>query len=217
MSCPTATHVEHSRPRAGRGNRVSRASFGTSRTHATSLIESSDPSSGIWRGSPRPSSQRRCSSPASYRALGVDVAYLPVHGRGFFLADTLPRDRPIDVLFLGTLTPERRSFLAQLREELGPSVTLVARDDVRDPGELRALVSSAKLGLSCGTLTDAITPAGLLRSESVTERVFDYPLAGTPVLSDERAHLSEVLVEGEEVFVYRDVNDAGGASASTPC
>jgi len=143
-----------------------------------------------------------------YRELGVELAYLPVYGRGHFLAESTPDTRPIDVLFLGTFTPERRAFLDEFKKRLGEDVNVVARDDVREPRSLLDLVSQAKLGLAQGTLTDAVTANGLVRSEGVTERVFDYPLAGTPVLSDERKHLADLLAEGEEVFVFHSVADA---------
>lgn len=142
----------------------------------------------------------------AYRELGVELHYLPVYGRGYFdLAAPVPeRERTVDLLFLGTLTEERRLFLSQLQARLGDELTLEARDDVRDPDAARDLVSRARLALSQGTLTD--TPAA--RGQGVTERVFDYPLAGTAVLSDERAHLAGLFTPGEDVFVFQDVDDA---------
>lgn len=147
---------------------------------------------------------------AEYRAHGVQVQYLPNYGRTFFHVDEPLDDtaRTIDVLFLGTLTTERRSFLDAYRARLGPDVALVVRDDVREPSELCDLARSARLGLSVGTLTDAVTPNGPLRGQGVTERVFDYPLAGTPVLSDARDHLADVFDDDREVFVFRDVDQA---------
>jgi len=137
-------------------------------------------------------------------------AELEVRGRGFFfVADPLKEEqRTIDVLFLGTFTADRRRFLDEYRAALGPQVRLVAREDVRDPTALRDLVASARLGLSVGTMTDAVTPHGLQRGEGLTERLFDYPLAGTPVLSEARGHLGETFVNGEDLFVFQDVTSA---------
>lgn len=145
-----------------------------------------------------------------YAAHGVRLRYLPNYGRGHFRVETPLRDdeRTTDVVFLGTLTPERRRFLEQYRAALGPEVAVAVRDDVRDPDELRALVASSRLGLSVGTMTDAVGPRGPIRGEGLTERLFDYPLAGTPVLSDARGHLTEAFVEGEDVLVFRDVDAA---------
>jgi hypothetical protein len=142
-----------------------------------------------------------------YRGLGVDLRYLPNFGRGYYrVEEPVPEaERAIDLLFLGSFTPERRAFLDALRERLGPGVAFVARDDVRDPPEVRELVASARLGLSVGTLTDV---PGRTRGEGLTERVYDFALAGTPVLSDERAHLADHFTPGDEVFVFRDVDDA---------
>jgi hypothetical protein len=136
---------------------------------------------------------------ARYRELGVDVHYLPNYGRSYFFVEEPLDDgeRSIDLLFLGSSTPERTLFIDRLRKDLGARVTFVARDDVRDPGEIRRLVASARLGLAYGTLTDAPESLG----EGLTERVFDYPLAGTPVLSDARAHLGDHFVDGESVFL----------------
>lgn len=147
---------------------------------------------------------------AEYRGRGVELRYLPNYGRGYFWVETPLQEgrRTIDVLFLGSVTPERQEFLAAYRAALGPGVRVVARDDVREPEALRDLVASARLGLSVGTMTDAVTPRGLLRGEGLTERLFDYPLAGTPVLSDQRAHLAETFRAGEEVFVFQDVLSA---------
>ncbi|MCO5164810.1 MAG: glycosyltransferase [Planctomycetes bacterium] len=148
---------------------------------------------------------------AEYRAHGVELRNLPNYGRTFFfVAEPLPEhERAIDVLFLGTLTPERQEFLQEYRSALGQRWNLVVRDDVRDPSMLRGLVSTARLGLSIGTMTDSVRAGGArVRGEGVTERVFDYPLAGTPVLSDRRGHLADVLTEGEDVFVFEDVRDA---------
>lgn len=144
---------------------------------------------------------------AEYRALGVDLGYLPNFGRGYYRVDApVPEAaRTIDLLFLGSFTPQRRAFLDALRERLGPDVSFVARDDVRDPPEVRDLVAFARLGLSVGTLTDV---PGRTRGEGLTERVYDFALAGTPVLSDERGHLREHFTPGEQVFVFRDVEDA---------
>ena len=142
---------------------------------------------------------------AEYRALGVELAYLPCHGRGWFEADPLPEEaRTVDLLFLGTLTDERRQRLAALRGHLGPQVSLLVRDDLREPGAVRELVRCARLGLSLGSLTDA--PAA--RGEGLTERLFDYPLAGTPVLCDARRHLATCFAPGEEVFVAEDPREA---------
>ena len=145
---------------------------------------------------------------AYYAQLGVKVTHLPNYGRRYFLRDPLPEpDREVDLLFLGTMTSERRAFLDDLIEALGPAVSVVARDDVRAPGELRELVATARLGLAVGTLTDAPgAPEGLRRGEGLTERLFDYPLAGTPVLTDVRAHLTPPFLPNEDVFVFTDTS-----------
>jgi hypothetical protein len=145
-----------------------------------------------------------------YAAYGVRLHYLPNFGRGHFRVETPLRDdeRTTDVVFLGMLTPDRRRFLEEYRAALGPDVAVAVRDDVRDPDHLRALVASSRLGLSVGTMTDAVGPGRPIRGEGLTERLFDYPLAGTPVLSDARGHLAETFVEGEDVLVFRDVDSA---------
>ena len=147
---------------------------------------------------------------AESRGKGVEVRYLPNYGRGYFWVGTPLEEgqRTIDVLFLGSVTPERQEFLAAYRAALGQGIRVVSRDDVREPEVLRDLVASARLGLSVGTMTDAVTAGGPLRGEGLTERLFDYPLAGTPVLSDQRAHLAETFRAGEEVFVFQDVLSA---------
>lgn len=141
-----------------------------------------------------------------YRQLGVEREYLPVHGRGFFLESSpLPESgRSIDLLFLGTLTPDRWRFLDELRLALGPAVSFLVSDELREPSSMLDAVRSARIGLSYGTLTD--TPE--LRGAGVTERVFDYPLAGTPVLCDTRDHLPELFTPGEEVFVFQGLEQA---------
>lgn len=142
---------------------------------------------------------------AEYAELGVQVRYLPNYGRGFFRCE--PRaesERTIDLLFLGTFTPDRKKFLAALTGELGSSVNVVARQDVREPGQVRELVANARLGLSIGSMTDANSPRGPQRGEGLTERVFDYPLAGTPVITVARGHLVPTFVPEEDVFVSGD-------------
>lgn len=145
-----------------------------------------------------------------YRSLGVDLRYLPNYGRSQFMAEEPLDDaaRTTDVVFLGTLTPARLEFVEAYRAALRPGVSLVVRDDVRDPADQGHLVRHARLGLSVGSMTDAVSPRGPLRGEGVTERAFDYPLAWTPVLHDERGHLSDHFTDGEELFLVRDPSDA---------
>ncbi len=142
-----------------------------------------------------------------YRSLGVDLQYLPNFGRGHFLTEEPVADaaRTCDVVFLGTQTPQRRQFLDAYRAELGGGASLVVRDDARDPDEQRELVRMARLGLAVGSMTDTSTLRGPLRGEGLTERAFDYPLAWTPVLQDERGHIADHFRDGQEVFVIRDV------------
>lgn len=145
-----------------------------------------------------------------YAAEGVTLRYLPNYGRGFFRIEApLPdEERQTDVLFLGSLTPARCEFLEAYRAQLGPEVRVVVRDDLRDPVALREQVSRSRLGLAVGTMTDAVTPSGLVRGEGLTERLFDYPLAGTPVLCDARRHLAGTFEDGEDLVVFDGVTAA---------
>ncbi|MEB3328637.1 MAG: glycosyltransferase family 2 protein [Candidatus Sericytochromatia bacterium] len=76
------------------------------------------------------------------QALGVRAAWLPLAWDAGMAAPHQPAERPIDVAFLGTLTPRRERLLAALSEALpGRWLEIVARDPdeplVRDqPGHL---------------------------------------------------------------------------------
>lgn len=148
-----------------------------------------------------------------WRELGVKKAVvLPISamdpelhfnkGRAFRLAKgPALKDRgirDIDVLFVGTLTPERKEFFGSLRKLLPETVNFVIKEFIWEE-EYARVMSRAKIILNP------------IRSEMKTGanlRMFEIPAFGALELAS--FGKKEWLAPGKEMLVYKDVKEAAG-------
>jgi len=107
-------------------------------------------------------------------------------------------ERDIDVLFAGTLTPERRRFFDRLRKLLPDRVKMVVKEFVWEE-EYAELMSRAKIGIN------------LLRPEmklGANLRTFEIPAFGAMEITG--FCRQEWLAPGKEVEVFRSAEEAAG-------
>ena len=105
-------------------------------------------------------------------------------------------ERDIDVLFAGTLTPERRVFLRKLRRLLPDSVKMIVKEFVWEE-EYAGLMSRAKIGIN------------LLRPEmehGVNLRTFEIPAFGAMEITG--FCRDEWLTPGKEAEVFNSAEEA---------
>ena len=109
--------------------------------------------------------------------------------------------RDIDVLFAGTVTPERREFLAELRKLLPETVKFVVKEFVWEE-EYAGLMSRAKIVLN---------PIRPEMKNGANLRMFEIPAFGALELGSYGK--KEWLTPGKEMLVYKDAEEAAGLIA----
>jgi glycosyltransferase involved in cell wall biosynthesis len=127
---------------------------------------------------------------------GVDPELHFNKGQAFRLAKGLAL-KDIDVLFVGTLTPERREFLDELRKLLPESVNFVVKEFVWEE-EYAKLMSRAKIVLN---------PVRPEMKHGANLRMFEIPAFGALELASYGN--KEWLTPGKEILVYKDAEEAG--------
>lgn len=104
--------------------------------------------------------------------------------------------RNIDVLFVGTVTPEREQFFQKFRKLLAPGVSFMVKHHVFED-EYTALLSRAKI---------ALNPLRPQMRSGANLRLFEIPALGALELA---SHTSpEWLIEGKEIVTYKNAEDA---------
>lgn len=106
------------------------------------------------------------------------------------------RVRDIDVLFVGTYTPERKKFLRQIKKLLPTTVKTVFKEFVWEE-KYAALMSRAKIVLN--PLRDEMENGANLR-------MFEVPAFGALLMGN--SGRKEWLWPGKEMVVYKNVEDA---------
>lgn len=104
----------------------------------------------------------------------------------------------IDVLFVGTLTPERKRFLGGLKRLLPDAVKFVVKEFVWEE-EYARLMSRAKIVLN---------PIRPEMKNGANLRMFEIPAFGALELAS--SGKKEWLTPGKEMLVYKDVKEAAG-------
>ena len=107
-------------------------------------------------------------------------------------------ERDIDVLFAGTLTAERKSFLEKLRRLLPDAVKMVIKEFVWEE-EYAELMSRAKI---------VVNPIRPEMAEGANLRMFEIPAFGGLELSS--FGKKEWLIPGKEILAYGNEQEAAG-------
>lgn len=105
--------------------------------------------------------------------------------------------RDIDVLFVGTVTPEREQFFQKFRlAKQDPAISFIVKHHVFED-EYTALLSRAKI---------ALNPLRPQMRSGANLRLFEIPALGALELA---SHTSpEWLIEGKEIVTYKNAEDA---------
>ncbi|MBI5356154.1 glycosyltransferase family 1 protein [Candidatus Collierbacteria bacterium] len=109
-----------------------------------------------------------------------------------------PALKDIDVLFVGTLTPERKEFFGSLKKLLPESISFVVKEFVWEK-EYAGLMSRAKIVLN---------PIRPEMAEGANLRMFEIPAFGALELGSYGRN--EWLTPGKEMLVYKDAEEAAG-------
>lgn len=104
--------------------------------------------------------------------------------------------RNIDVLFVGTVTPEREQFFQKFRKLLAPGVSFMVKHHVFEE-EYAMLLRRAKIVLN---------PLRPEMRHGANLRLFEIPALGALELASHTS--SEWLVEGKEIVTYTNAEDA---------
>lgn len=126
---------------------------------------------------------------------------LPISAIDPLLHYPRPVDRDIDVVFAGTMTPRRRSFLDALRSKLSPGVTFETREYVWEE-DYALLLSRAKI---------ALNPIRPEMNRGANLRMFEIPAFGAMELGS--FSNPQWLKPSVEMILYKDPDDAAGKIA----
>lgn len=103
--------------------------------------------------------------------------------------------RDVDVVFAGTVTPERNAFFQKLRKLLPSTVSFVVKHHVFEK-DYAVLLSRAKI---------ALNPLRPEMKHGANLRLFEIPAFGALQLA---SHTSpDWFVEGKEILIYQDAKD----------
>lgn len=104
--------------------------------------------------------------------------------------------RNIDVLFVGTVTPEREEFFRKFRKLLAPGISFVVKHHLFEEAYTQ-LLSRAKIVLN---------PLRLEMRKGANLRLFEIPACGALQLASHTS--SEWFADGKEMVTYKNTSDA---------
>lgn len=130
-------------------------------------------------------------------ALGTPrVIVLPISAIDPMIHFPRPVKRDLDVVFAGTVNPERTAFLKKLRTLLPPSVSLTVKQFIWEE-EYATILSRAKI---------ALNPLRSSMKQGANLRLFEIPAFGALELASHSN--SSWLTPGKEVISYQSARDA---------